>query len=272
MHKIFKFTENNFTKVGLFDGNQHYELPSVDLQFKELLEDANHLFRIAVSDLKKIDNPQFLLPFEDAARIFAVGLNYQDHAAEVAFDLPKYPNVFTRFQTSFVAANNDIKLSNNSTKFDYEGELAVVIKGHAKNIKAEEAHNYIASFTIANDVTVRDYQGKSTQWLLGKNFDNSGSIGPYVLIGSQYSLQDFIITTRLNEEIVQEASADQMVINISQIIAVISESLALKTGDIILTGTPSGVGYKQNPSRFLKSGDKVEVEISNIGKLINYVG
>lgn len=217
-------------------------------------------------------NVTFLPPVL-STKMIGVGLNYVSHTKETDFSPPSYPVFFARYPSSIVGHGEPIIAPKESTKTDYEGELAVVIGKRARYIGPDQAHAYIAGYTIFNDVTVRDYQGKSSQWLIGKNFDQSGSMGPYIVtknalppLGKGLTIQTF-----LNKHKMQHESTSNMIFDIATLIATITEAITLDVGDVIITGTPEGVGYRQNPPRYLSPHDHVEVRIEEIGTLHNPV-
>lgn len=213
------------------------------------------------------------LPFRKAGKILCVGLNYLDHAAETKITVPDFPTVFVRFNEKLVAHDQPIVRPASSSMLDYEGELAVVIGKAGRKISQENAVDYIAGYSIFNDTTVRDYQFKSSQWTIGKNFDHTGSFGPVFVTEEElpkagHSLR---IQTRLNGEIMQDASTSDLIFKVPDLISLLSIGMTLEPGDIIVTGTPSGVGMAREPQVFLKPGDVCEVEIEKIGLLRNTV-
>lgn len=282
--KIFFFLDKqNNKKIGILYNNISYDLTKIiDYKFNHINDFINAYNLIKDNIYKKIDNDkvqplddkdimQYLPPVESYNKIICVGLNYKQHVIETKKDYPKYPAFFSRFYSSLVAHQQNIMLPKISNKCDYEGELAVIIGAKAKHIKAQEAASFIFGYSIFNDVTVRDYQGKSPQWLLGKNFDNTGAIGPYILTQDSFGadIPNFDITTRLNGKIMQQDNTNNMIFPIGLLIEYITEAICLSPGDIIVTGTPAGVGYTQDPPIYLKANDLCEISISNIGALIN---
>jgi acylpyruvate hydrolase len=203
-------------------------------------------------------------------KIICVGLNYHDHAIETKKDIPTFPILFARYNTSIIFNEQNIILSKYSDKFDFEAELAVVIGKKAFDIKQENAFDYIYGYTIFNDVTARDFQNKSSQWLLGKNFDNSASIGPRVIqVDKNKIIAGLSIQTKLNNQVMQQSNTNQMIFKIPELIETISQVITLQPGDVISTGTPAGVGYTRAPRVYLQHNDVIEIEIENIGILKN---
>jgi acylpyruvate hydrolase len=214
-----------------------------------------------------------LPPFPQPPKIICVGLNYRDHSAESGFKQPDYPTLFTRFATSLVGHGAPVVRPKVSDKFDYEGELVAVIGQGGRHISKARALDHVAGYSIFNDVSVRDYQFKSPQWTVGKNFDGTGPFGPIFITADELPVgaKGLRIQTRLNGQIMQDANTDDMVFDVATLIATISEAITLESGDVIVTGTPSGVGQSRKPPVFMKAGDRVEVEIEKIGVLTNSV-
>jgi 2-keto-4-pentenoate hydratase/2-oxohepta-3-ene-1,7-dioic acid hydratase in catechol pathway len=205
--------------------------------------------------------------------VFCIGKNYVDHVNEMSGQLPKHPVVFSKPPTTVIGSGMEIDSHPGVTEeLDYEGELAIVIGKQAKSVKYEQAYDYVFGYTVLNDVTARDKQSLHGQWLLGKSFDTFCPMGPVVVHKSE--LQDphnLEIRTRVNGEVRQSTNTSLMIFDIPKLIATITAGTTLEPGDIIATGTPSGVGKGFKPPRFLKPGDVVEVEIEGIGILRNRV-
>jgi acylpyruvate hydrolase len=204
-------------------------------------------------------------------KVFCVGLNYLSHVQETKRDLPEYPVLFPKFGSSLIAPDADIQLPPESSQVDYEAELAVVIGRAGRRIPEEEAEDYILGYTVANDVTMRDYQYKTHQWLQGKAWDASTPLGPALVTPEEIDISDLRISTTLNGEVLQDSRTSLLMFSVPRLISMISEFTALEPGDIILSGTPSGVGFRREPQIFLHDGDVVEVEIEGIGRIRNRV-
>ena len=235
-----------------------------------LKEAGERLASGAPVDLAKA---KILPPFPTPPKIICVGLNYRDHSAESGFKQPDYPTLFTRFATSLVGHGAPVVRPKVSDKFDYEGELVAVVGKGGRHIAKDGALAHVAGYSIFNDVSVRDYQFKSPQWTVGKNFDGTGPFGPAFVTADELPPggKGLRIQTRLNGQIMQDANTDDMVFDVATLIAVISEAITLESGDVIVTGTPSGVGQSRKPPVFMKAGDRIEVEIEKIGVLSNPV-
>lgn len=205
-------------------------------------------------------------------KIICLGLNYRDHAAEAGLSVPDAPALFPKFATSLIGAGDPIRLPRVSDQVDYEGELAVIIGKPARYVPRERALDYVAGYTILNDVSVRDYQMRTSQWLAGKAFDRTTPVGPYLVTADAVvDPHNLHLTLELNGRIMQQANTGEMLFPVDRTIAYISEILTLEPGDLIAMGTPSGVGFKRTPPVFLRDGDTVAVEITGLGRLENRV-
>ena len=205
-------------------------------------------------------------------KIICVGLNYKHHILEMGRDMPITPVLFAKFASTLNANKQPIPYIDISDSLDYEAEMAVIIGKKGKNIKKEQALEYVAGYTCFNDVTVREYQFKTVQWMQGKNFDGHGPIGPMLVTPDEIKdLSASKITLRLNGKIMQESFIGDLIFDIPTLIEAISKIMTLNPGDIIATGTPSGVGFGRDPKISMQRGDKVEVEISHIGLLENII-
>ena len=221
-------------------------------------------------DLEKVE---LLPPLPNPGKIICVGLNYVDHSLESGFTVPDYPTIFTRFASSLIGSGASIIRPAVSTQLDYEGEMVAIIGAAGRHIAESRALDHVAGYSIFNDVSVRDYQKKSPQWTIGKNFDSTGAFGPYFITADEIPPggKGLRIQTRLNGAIVQDASTDDMVFSVAQLISILSEAITLSPGDIIVSGTPSGVGMARKPPLFMKHGDVCEVEIEGLGILRNTI-
>ncbi len=205
-------------------------------------------------------------------KIFCVGLNYEEHRRETGRDVVAHPTIFTRFAESQAAHDAPILLPPESTKLDYEGELAVVIGRGGRRISADAALDHVAGYSCYNDGSLRDWQSHTTQFTPGKNFYRTGGFGPWLVTPDEFGpLGPQRIMTRLNGEVMQSSTLDHMIFPVARLIEYLSTIVPLNPGDVIVSGTPGGVGAKRQPPVFMKSGDRVEVEIDGIGTLVNTV-
>lgn len=222
----------------------------------------------------RIQGPfEYLAPVDPTTKVLCLGLNYRDHAAEAAYEAPKFPVVFSRFFTSFTGHEKPMIAPSCSPMFDWEAELAVVIGRRARGVTRDHALDYVAGYTLFNDGSVRDRQKRTHQWTLGKNFDLTGPMGPEIVTVDEIppGAQGLRIQMRVNGEIMQDANTRDMIFDVQDAIVAISEGTTLEPGDVIAMGTPSGVGAARTPPRFLKAGDVCEVEVERVGILRNVV-
>jgi acylpyruvate hydrolase len=216
---------------------------------------------------------QYLPPIARPSKAFAIGLNYLDHATETKFDLPKHPVIFQRFPSSWVAHGSALVQPKSSVQFDYEAELVVVIGKAGRYIAKEDALAHVAGYSIFNDGSVRDYQFRSSQWLWGKNFDASGAFGPEFVSADELPVgaAGLQVVCRLNGQVLQNGNTRDMIFDVPTLVAACSEGMTLQPGDLIISGTPSGVGMARQPQVWMKPGDVCEIEIEKIGVLRNTV-
>ena len=212
-----------------------------------------------------------LPPFARPGKIICVGLNYADHSAESGFKQPDYPTLFGRFNSSMIGHGAPMIRPRVSEQLDYEGELVAVVGTGGRHIPKPAALAHVAGYTICNEGSVRDYQFKAPQWTMGKNFDGTGAFGPVFVTADELppGCKGLRLQTRLNGQVVQDASTDTMVFDVETLVSVISEAITLEPGDLIVTGTPSGVGLARKPPLWMKPGDVCEVEVERIGILRN---
>lgn len=206
-------------------------------------------------------------------KVICVGLNYKTHVAETKRPDSEHPSLFLRFTDSLAADGDEVLRPEFSERFDWEGELAFVIGQGGRHIAAEDAFDHIAGYTCFNDVSVRDWQRHTHQFTPGKNFPGTGPLGPFLLTRDEVpDVTKLSLQTRLNGQVVQQASLSDLIFDIPTIVAYVSRFTPLSPGDVIATGTPGGVGDRREPPLYMKEGDVVEVEITGLGVLRNRIG
>lgn len=215
----------------------------------------------------------FLTPLKGCGKILCVGLNYRDHASESGMQAPDFPTVFVRFASGLVAHGQPLTCPAVSNQFDYEAELVAVIGKAGRNIAETDALDHVAGYSIFNDGSVRDYQLRTSQWTIGKNFDGTGGFGPYFVTADELApgAAGLRIEARLNGTVMQRSSTDNLIFDVPRLISLISIAMTLEAGDIIITGTPAGVGAARKPPVFMRAGDVCEIEIERLGILSNPV-
>jgi 2-keto-4-pentenoate hydratase/2-oxohepta-3-ene-1,7-dioic acid hydratase in catechol pathway len=222
----------------------------------------------------RFSSVRLLPPVPDPGKILCVGLNYVDHAIEVdPKSLPEYPVFFARMASTLVGHDAPLVRPLVSRMLDYEGEVAAVIGIGGRNIPREAALAHVAGYALFNEASVRDYQFRTSQWFLGKNFDDTGAFGPELCTTDELppGACGLRLSTTVNGEVMQEASTSEMLFPVELLVATLSEAMILSPGDVIVTGTPSGVGFALTPPRYLTPGDMVEVALEGYGVLRNPV-
>jgi acylpyruvate hydrolase len=245
-------------------------LPELIAQGADLLRTGRDLLPMHVIDLNAV---RLLPPVLKPPKILCVGVNYDDHLEESGLKKPVYPEIFARFATSLIAHGEPICRPPESSALDYEAELAVVIGRRGRRIQPDRALDHVAGYSLFNDATIRDFQLRTPQWTMGKNFDGTGAFGPWLVTPDAVApgATRLRIQGRLNGRVMQDASTDQLIFNVRELIAMISVAMSLEPGDVIITGTPGGVGAARKPPVFMRPGDVFEVEIEGMGVLSNPV-
>jgi acylpyruvate hydrolase len=226
---------------------------------------------IARADAIDVATLHFLPPMATIGKIICVGLNYADHAAESPYEKPKFPVYFLRTEEGVIGHGAPIVRPQVSEHLDFEGEMVAVIGKAGRRISMDRALDHVVAYSVFNDGSIRDWQFKGPQWTLGKNFDNTGPFGPFLVSADEVPAGGLglRITTRLNGQVVQDANTNDLIFQIPELIARVSEAMTLRPGDVLVTGTPAGVGFARKPPLFMKDGDVCEVEVEGIGLLRN---
>ncbi len=286
--KLVTFSQHGATRIGAIssiDGEQvvcdlnvlDRSLPVDLISFLEMGEIALDKAQRALS----LNKDEAFIPLKDASlrapiprpgKILCVGLNYGDHILESGLTPPEHPAIFAKYSNCIIGPTDPIVLPRVSSQVDWEGELGVVIGKRARHVSRQEALEFVAGYVVFNDVSARDYQFFSSQWTLGKTFDTFGPMGPALVTTDE--IRDpagLEIRTWVNDQIVQHSNTRHLVFDVPYLVSFLSEVMTLEPGDLMITGTPAGVGFSRNPQQFLQPGDVVRVEIENIGYLENLV-
>ncbi|MCF7966082.1 MAG: fumarylacetoacetate hydrolase family protein [Methylobacter tundripaludum] len=279
--KLVTFTHNHETRVGavvegfVVDGKNNTKIPLTMLEFLSSGAGALDAMRQQIdSGLGRIALEQVKLhaPVPRPGKYLGVSLNYADHIDETGLDKPEYPSFFTKQSTCVIGPGDAIHRPKVSDKLDYEGELAFVIGTRCRHVPVDKAHQVIAGFTIANDVSVRDWQFRSPTFTLGKSFDTHGPFGPWIVTGDEVSdPHNLDLKTWIDGELRQNSNTRNMIFNCYEMIAYLSQAMTLEPGDVIATGTPAGVGVKMKPRGYMLPGQTARIEIEGIGTLVNPV-
>jgi 2-keto-4-pentenoate hydratase/2-oxohepta-3-ene-1,7-dioic acid hydratase in catechol pathway len=219
-----------------------------------------------------IDSVRLLAPILRPGKFICVGLNYRDHAAEIKLEIPKIPTIFSKFSNTVIGPDAPIVLPRNSSQPDYEAEFAFVIGKAGRHIPREAWQDHVFGFTIVNDVSARDFQMATSQWLMGKTFDTFAPMGPHIVTADEIADPHTLdISLRVNGETLQSSNTRELIFKIPELVEFLSSVMTLEPGDIVSTGTPAGVGFARKPPRYLKPGDEVVISVAGIGELRNPV-
>ncbi|ULT57599.1 fumarylacetoacetate hydrolase family protein [Neobacillus drentensis] len=306
--KLITFAREGVSRVGVVEGNNVIDL---NLAYQSLLEsegqlryqqiaeayvpaDMNGLLQGGKDSLGKaeeavqyalknkedkgrklvlsIDEVKVEAPVPNPGKMICVGHNYREHILEMGREIPPYPVVFAKFANTVIGPQDDIPFFPVSEQLDYEAEFAFVIGKRARNVSQEDALDYVAGYTIVNDVTYRDIQRRTLQWLQGKTVEGSAPMGPWLITSDELTNPSGLeVVLTVNGEERQHTNTANLVFSVQYLVEFLSNLMTLEPGDVILTGTPGGVGFAMNPQTFLKDGDVVKIEIDQIGSLENTV-
>ncbi len=284
--KIVGFELNNKQHLGVIEGDKVIDIQAVDANAPS---DFGDYLRAHNGDMKPLEalvakapasariplaGLKYTMPVVKPGKILCLGLNYLDHVKEgpQKDNIPKFQSIFFRMLTSLVAPGVALMRPKKSIQFDYEGELVVIIGKRAKHLTLENATDCVAGYSVGNEGSIREYQRHTTQWGMGKNFDRTGSVGPWVVTADELPKggKGLKIETRLNGKSMQSSNTDLFMFPVAESLVYLSEGITLEPGDILFTGTPSGVGHARKPEPvWMKAGDTIEVEVEKIGVLTN---
>jgi acylpyruvate hydrolase len=283
--KVVAFEVQKEARLGVVEGDQVIDLQAADSNasadlgewLKKTGGDLSTLADLAkrapATARKPLSGLTYRLPIARPGKILCLGLNYLDHVKEGAQrdNIPKFPTIFMRGQTSLVAHGHPIVRPTASETLDYEAEMILVVGKRAKHLTAANALSCVAGYACGNEGSVREFQRKTTQWDMGKNFDHTGGFGPWFVSADELppGAKGLKIETRLNGQVMQSDNTDNMMFPVIETLVYVTQGMTLEPGDIIFTGTPSGVGFARNPPVWMKNGDVCEIEIQGIGVLRN---
>jgi acylpyruvate hydrolase len=283
--RIASFRAEGSVRVGLIDGDQIIDVqkanPKLAIDLRSGLHSGPSYLAALAAVLKSagketrrpLNGLSYAPLIANPGKVICLGLNYYDHAMEGGHPPPEYPAFFLRTATSLIAAGAPVIRPRVSEKLDYEAELAVIVGKGGRHISKASALEHVAGYSCFNDVSVRDYQRRTTQWTVGKNFDDSGPFGPWMVTPDELppGAAGLTIQSRLNGQVMQNSNTSLMMCDVVNAIFLLSECMTLDAGDVIVMGTPAGVGWARKPPVFMKQGDTIEVEIERIGVLSNPV-
>ncbi len=281
--RLVSFQSGGEHRIGVVSGDDVIDVSAIDKSAPNDLQNAiaNDEFGViqAIADRAgdehkhKLEDLDLDIPIRAPGKILCLGLNYMEHVNEGIFEKQPFPTVFMRSVTSMVAHNKPLIRPKVSETLDYEAELALVISKKSRHLTPENALDAVAGYTCCNDGSVREYQRHTIQWSMGKNFDDTGPLGPVFVTADELpaGAKGLDIACRLNGETMQSSNTDMMMFPVVETLVYITEGLTLEPGDIVLMGTPSGVGHARKPPVWMRDGDVVEVEIEGVGLLRNVI-
>jgi 2-keto-4-pentenoate hydratase/2-oxohepta-3-ene-1,7-dioic acid hydratase in catechol pathway len=232
----------------------------------------NYAYEAPANAIYPLHSVKLLAPIPRPPKLICVGLNYRDHAAETGAHIPSVPTIFSKFSTAVIGPGDKIVLPKVSKSPDYEAEFAFVIGRGGRRIAAANWTDHVFGYTIMNDVSARDYQRATTQWLMGKTFDTFAPMGPWIVTADEIAdPHDLDIQLEINGETLQESNTREMIFKVPDLITFLSSVFTLEPGDVVATGTPAGVGFVRKPPRYLHPGEEVVIRIAGIGELRNPV-
>ncbi len=277
--RVVTYEDAGKARPGIVKDNIVIDLSAVGFRsVLELIEAGSH--GLAKAEKLAADTPggaqrplsdvKLLAPIPRPGKLICVGLNYLDHAKETGAEIPKVPTIFNKFNTAVIGPGESIILPKVSKAPDFEAEFAFVIGRGGRHISKENWKNHVFGYTLVNDVSARDYQRATTQWLMGKTFDTFAPMGPWIVTADEIAdPHDLDIELEIDGEILQDSNTRELIFKVPDLIAFLSSVFTLEPGDVVSTGTPSGVGFARKPPRYLRAGEEITVRISGIGELKN---
>jgi len=269
---FFNFDQNGRAQAGVLFEGSYYPLKG-DGDIVDLADDFSNFDINLIDKENKLDPDllNFYCPVINPSKVICVGLNYEDHVKELSRESLGHPTFFSRFNHSFVAHKKIIPLVDISDKYDYEVELALIIGKKAHQIAKDKALDYICGYSIFNDVTVRDYQVRTSQWFMGKNFYQTGSFGPFLVPAAclPRNADGLVMQTKVNDVILQSGNSSNMIFKPDELVYELAQIMPLEKGDVIITGTPGGVAVSRSPRTYINDGDTCFLSIEKLGILEN---
>jgi acylpyruvate hydrolase len=285
--KIVGFEAKGGLRLGVVEGGEVIDLQAVDANFPADLKDvlaktngdlapvAELAKRATASARVPLKGLKYALPVANPGKIIALGLNYLDHVKEgpQKDNIPQFPTIFMRSRTSMAPHDAPLLRPKASETFDYEAELALIVGRKSKHLTMQNAYSCIAGWSCVNEGSIREFQRKTTQWDMGKNFDRTGGFGPWMITANEVPAggKGLKIESRINGNVMQSDNTDNMMFPVAETLVYLTQGMTLEPGDVVLTGTPSGVGHPRKPPVWMKPGDVVEIEIAKVGLLRNTI-
>jgi acylpyruvate hydrolase len=273
--RLVAYLDGGMQRLGVREGDELRaigDFPKTSAEFSQLAADIENR-SLAVGDIVR-EPKDAALPVVSDARIICIGLNYAEHAREGGREPPDYPGIFLRVDTSLAPDGAAVTAAGMSDKLDYEAELLVVVGRGGRKIPEAQALDHVFGYSVFNDISIRDFQQKGAQWTPGKNFDGTGIVGSEIVTADELppGAAGLGVRSILNGEVMQNANTDIMIFPVARAISLISEFMTLRPGDLIATGTPSGVGYAREPAVWMKPGDEIVVEVDRVGSVSAKIG
>ena len=272
MKLVMYSVDDEDARAGFLEDGAVRQLAGEDASMVSLIKEGADKQPVSGESLP-LEEVRLHAPVAHPGKIIGIGLNYEDHAAETGADIPENPIVFAKYPNTITGPGNPIRIPKITKQADYEAELAVVIGQDARNVEAGDALDYVFGYMNANDVSSRDLQfSEGGQWTRSKSIDTFAPVGPYLVTKDEIEdPQNLSVKCTLNGEVMQDGTTEKMIFSVAEIVAFLSTGMTLEPGDIIMTGTPPGVGVARDPQVFLKDGDEVSIEIEGLGTLTNPV-
>jgi 2-keto-4-pentenoate hydratase/2-oxohepta-3-ene-1,7-dioic acid hydratase in catechol pathway len=282
--KIVGFEADGGLRLGMVEGDQVIDLQAVDpnlpADLRVILQKSSDLTPLAdlakrapASARRPMQGLKYARPVANPGKVVCLGLNYLEHVKEGPNrdNIPKFPTIFMRANSSLVAHGQPMIRPRVSETFDYEAELVIIVGKRVKHLTMQNAYSCIAGYSCFNDGSIREYQRRTTQWDMGKNFDATGGFGPWMVTADEIpaGAKGLKIESRLNGQVMQSDNTDNMMFPIAETLVDITQGMTLEPGDLVVTGTPSGVGHARKPPVWMKAGDTIEIEVEKVGILSN---